>query len=97
LWPELDREAQLNCLAILGLEDIGMKPKLRWMAGLLLLWVTSSLAQAEPGMVSVQVQVAPGKSWTNYPTRTLAALPTEVTNQVDSALSQYGGLLARKE
>lgn len=65
--------------------------------GLLALLVTLSLAQAESGMVAVQVQVAPGKSWTNYPTRTLEALPTEVTSQVDSALSQYGGLLARKE
>lgn len=61
------------------------------------LLVTAGLAQAEPGIVTVPVQVAPGKAWTNYPTRTLAALPAAVTNQVDSGFSQYGGLLARKE
>ena len=29
----------------------------------------TALVRAEPGIVSVQVQVAPGKNWTNYPTR----------------------------
>ncbi len=47
-------------------------------------------------MVTVQAKVAPGASWTNYPTRTLAALPALATNQTDSGLSVYGGLLARK-
>lgn len=54
-------------------------------------------AQAQPGIVTVQVQVAPGKNWTNYPTRTLAALPVSATSRLDSGLDQYGGLLARKE
>ncbi len=54
------------------------------------------LVQAESGMVSVPVQVAPGKNWTNYPTRTLAALSKTAANQIDSGLDQYGGLLAHK-
>lgn len=57
----------------------------------------AAVLQAEPGIVSVEVQVAPGKPWTNYPTRTLAALPESVTSRVDSGLDQYGGLLAHKE
>jgi len=61
------------------------------------LLVGSSLAQAEPGVVSIAVQAAPGKPWTNQPTRTLAALPASVTSQVDSGLDQYGGLVAHKE
>jgi hypothetical protein len=59
--------------------------------------LAAKLAQAESGIISVEVQVAPGKDWTNYPTRTLAALPEIVTSQVDSNLDTYGGLLARKE
>ena len=59
--------------------------------------VVGGLAHAQPGTVTVQVQVAPGKNWTNYSTRTLAALPAVVTSRVDSGLDQYGGLLARKE
>jgi hypothetical protein len=61
-----------------------------------LLAVANSV-QAELGMVTVQVQAAPGKNWTNYPTRTLAALPQAVTKRTDTNLDQYGGLLARKE
>ena len=53
---------------------------------LLSLLIVSGQAYAETGMVSVQVQVAPGKPWTNCPTRTLAALPETVTTQVDSGL-----------
>jgi hypothetical protein len=60
------------------------------------LLVVVRLAQAESGMVVVQVQAAPGKDWTNYPTRTLAALPEAVTSRVDTNLDQYGGMLARK-
>ena len=63
-------------------------------AGLL---VVANPVHAESGMVTVPVQVAPGKSWTNYPTRTLAALPAAATSRMDSAGDQYGGLLARKE
>jgi hypothetical protein len=63
----------------------------------LALLVMAGQAQAESGMVTVQVQVAPGKNWTNYPTRTLAALPASVTTREDSDLDQYGGLLTRKE
>jgi hypothetical protein len=57
----------------------------------------ASLGVAQPGFVSVAVQTAPGKPWTNYATRTLAALPAAVTDQMDSGLSQYGGLLAHRE
>src|SRR5271170_3386979 len=63
----------------------------------LALLVIAGQAQAQSGMVTVQVQVAPGKNWTNYPTRTLAALPASVTTRQDSDLDQYGGLLSRKE
>jgi hypothetical protein len=66
-------------------------------AWLLPLLLASGLGHAEPGMVTVQVQVAPGKNWTTYPTRVLTALPAAVTNQLDSAVNQYGGWLARKE
>ncbi len=66
-------------------------------AGVFVMLALATFARAESGLVTVAVQVAPGKSWTNYPTRTLAALPAEVTNRVDSGFSQYGGLLARKE
>src|SRR5258708_11230951 len=64
---------------------------------ILSLLAVNTFAQAESGMVTVQAQVAPGKNWTNYPTRTLAALPETVTIQVDSELDKYGGLLAHKE
>lgn len=67
------------------------------LAGALSLLVLASSASAQPGVVAVAVQTAPGKPWTNYATRTLAALPAEVTNRVDAGLSQYGGWLARRE
>jgi hypothetical protein len=63
----------------------------------LCLLAIAQLAQAGSGLVTVQVQVAPGKDWTNYPTRTLAALPEAVTSRVDTNLDQYGGMLMRKE
>jgi hypothetical protein len=68
-----------------------------WFSAVFAALVAADLSQAEPAIVSVEVQSAPGKPWTNYPTRTLASLPAEVTNQVDSALSQYGGWRARRE
>src|SRR5271170_353977 len=74
-----------------------MKSFLNKFAFIFCLLAVAGLAQAEPGIITVQVQVAPGKNWTNYPTRTLAALPAAVTSQVDSGLDKYGGLLARKE
>jgi hypothetical protein len=58
-------------------------------------WVAIA-AHADPQQVFVDVKVAPRSPWTNYPTRTLAALPAAVTDRVDSAVDQYGGLLARK-
>ena len=64
---------------------------------LLSLLCFSGLAYAGEEIVTVQVQVAPGKNWTNYPTRTLAALPAASTGQADPAVDTYGGLLARKE
>jgi len=54
-------------------------------------------SRAESDALTVQVQVAPGKPWTNYPTRTLAALPAVVTAKLDSGFDQYGGLQAQKE
>jgi hypothetical protein len=74
-----------------------MKTILKKSAFALVLLVVVRLAQAESGMVMVQVQAAPGKNWTNYPTRTLAALPAAVTSQENPGLDQYGGLLTRKE
>jgi hypothetical protein len=74
-----------------------MKALIRKLAFTLCLLFAAGLAQAETGIVTVQVQVAPGKNWTNYPTRTLATLPAEVTSRTDSDLDQYGGLLGRKE
>src|ERR1700716_2676355 len=64
-----------------------------------LCWLTilNLLHAAESELVTVQVQVAPGKNWTNYPTRTLATLPAPVMDQLDSGFDQYGGLLAHKE
>src|SRR5262249_36001729 len=62
----------------------------------LLLFGSGKLAQAEPGVMTIEVQTAPGKNSTNYPTRTLAALPVSETNRVDSNLDQYGGWLDRK-
>ncbi len=74
-----------------------MTAKLSQSICLFSLLVIAGLARAEPGIVSVAVQVAPGKAWTNYPTRTLAALPAAVLSHVDPATDQFGGLLARKE
>jgi len=74
-----------------------MKKSLQKTILVLALLVAAQPGQAESGMVTVQVQVAPGKNWTNYPTRTLAALPASVTNRVDTELDQYGGQLVRKE
>jgi hypothetical protein len=74
-----------------------MKTLFKKSAFALALLVVARLAQAESGIVTVQVQVAPGKNWTNYSTRTLAALPEAITRQTDTNLDQYGGLLARKE
>jgi hypothetical protein len=73
-----------------------MKTLLEKLALAFALLCTTHPLQAEPGMVMVQAQVASGKDWTNYPTRTLSVLPTAVTSRVDSELDQYGGLLARK-
>lgn len=73
--------------------------KLLWLKLLLVCCLTlaANLVVAGPATVSVQVQIAPDKPWTNYPTRTLAALPASVREQVDPAEDQYGGLLGRKE
>ena len=59
--------------------------------------VVGSLAAAQPEMVTLQAQVAPGKTWTNYPTRTLAGLPETVSSLMEPAWDQYGGILNRKE
>jgi len=73
-----------------------MKIRFRKSTALLTLLLATNWVSAETGIVSVQVQVAPGKSWTNYPTRTLEALPTSILSQTDSGLDQYGGLMSRK-
>ena len=64
---------------------------------LVIAWTAAASVFAGDGLVKVSVQTAPGKVWTNYPARTLAALPTNVTSQVDTGLDQYGGLIAGKE
>ena len=76
-----------------------MSMKIPWQKSVfvLALLVAPHRVEAEPGMVAVPVQAAPGKNWTNYPTRTLAALPAAITSRPDSGLDQYGGLLARTE
>src|ERR1700722_16748634 len=74
-----------------------MKTYFKIFAFVLVFLGMTRFAKAEPGMTTVQVQVAPGKDWTNYPTRTLAALPESVTGKIDTGLDQYGGLTARKE
>jgi len=74
-----------------------MKAAIKRSALTFALLAVSASAQAEAGAISVEVQTAPGKAWTNFPTRTLAALPAAANSQVDSGLDQYGGLLAHKE
>lgn len=64
---------------------------------LLTLLILACPVLAESEMLKVEVQVAPSKPWTNYPTRTLAALPAAATDKVDSGFDQYGGLLAHPE
>jgi hypothetical protein len=64
-------------------------------------WLICALALADfahgqTGIVTVAVQTAPGKPWTNCPTRTLAAIPEIATNGIDSDLDEYGGWLAKK-
>ena len=74
-----------------------MKDLFKKSAVALAVLVLAAPSHAQSGMVTVQVQAAPGKNWTNYSTRTLAALPAAITSRVDSGLDQYGGLRARKE
>lgn len=62
----------------------------------LALLALASWAGADSGFVPVSVQTAPGKPWTNYPTRTLATLPV-ATSEFDPELSPYGGLRAHQE
>ena len=59
--------------------------------------VATGLVQADATTLSVEVQSAPGKPWTNYLTRTITSLPAERTDRVDSGLSQYGGWQERRE
>ena len=63
---------------------------------LLALTILGGPVFAAPGDLTVAVKVSPKASWTNYPTRVLAALPAAVTNRVDSEVDEYGGLLAHK-
>jgi hypothetical protein len=65
-------------------------------ASVLSFLAVATFANAGSGLVNVEVETAPGKNWTNYPTRTLAVLPESETNGVDLDLDQYGGWLARK-
>jgi hypothetical protein len=76
---------------------INVKTFFKTSAFALVLLVMAGYAHAQSGLIAVPVQAAPGKNWTNYPTRTLAALPVAATRRVDSELDQYGGLLTRKE
>jgi len=76
---------------------INMNVQLKKLAFVFVLLAVAGSVHSETGPDAVQVQVAPGKSWTNYPTRTLATLPESVTSRTDATLDQYGGLAARKE
>jgi hypothetical protein len=77
--------------------EINLKTLFKKSALVLSLLLAAQLVRAETGIVSVQVQFAPGKNWTNYATRTLAAFPATISRRVDLDLDQYGGMLARKE
>jgi hypothetical protein len=74
-----------------------MKIDFKTTAMVLALLTLAEWTHAGAGLTLVPVETAPGKSWTNYPTRTLADLPAAVTCRVDTGLDQYGGLLAHQE
>jgi hypothetical protein len=60
-------------------------------------FITFLFTATTPALENVLVQTAPGRTWTNYPTRTLADLPESVTKRVDEGFSKYGGIQARRE
>jgi hypothetical protein len=63
----------------------------------LMVFLAGSLAaSAAQPRLTVEAALKPGEPWKAYPTRTLDDLPSAVTTSTDSALSQYGGMLARK-
>ncbi len=74
-----------------------MKTEMKKIALMFAVMMATRLVVAQPGVTTVAVETAPGKAWTNYPTRTLATLPGAVTGQVDTGLDRYGGWLAHKE
>lgn len=45
---------------------------------------------------TVEAATKPDGTWKSYPTRLVDDLPRQVTAKIDSGLSRYGGLLARK-
>jgi len=48
----------------------------------------------EPQPVVVEAARQPGQPWKPYPTRTLQDLPADLQTNLDTASSQYGGILA---
>jgi hypothetical protein len=66
-------------------------------AGFFLAMALTASARNDSRLAQVAVQAAPGKPWTNYPTRTLAALPDAAAGPIDNGFSKYGGILARKQ
>lgn len=56
--------------------------------------VTTPAAQ-DPELL-VEATSKPGGTWKAYPTRVVSQLPKAVQDQVDSGLSQYGGLKSRR-
>ena len=69
-------------------------------AGLLALLLAldaGKAAHGAGGAILVEAQTAPGKAWTNYPTRTLDLLPNPPAVIPASELNAYGGWTARKQ
>lgn len=71
-----------------------LKPMADIFATFSLLTTASVEAQLSARLVWAKIHVT--SPWKAYPARTLSDLPRNVTNTVDSGLSQFGGLLARK-
>ncbi|MCC6823644.1 MAG: hypothetical protein IT579_23220, partial [Verrucomicrobia subdivision 3 bacterium] len=78
-------------------------PKTRWQMGqrvgaltaVFQLALTSGGFGATPGFVEAAVK--PGERWTRHPVRLVADLPAALVSQIDTNLSPYGGLRARRQ
>jgi hypothetical protein len=72
-----------------------MNMRVIWTFLLLVLGAALPSGAAAAGCVAAS-DVKPQGPWKDYPTRTLESLPAAATSKLDGALSQYGGLAARK-